>query len=43
MANKTTNRRTTGRKKYNLFVKIVAIVCAALMVGSVLLTVITSF
>lgn len=30
------------RKKYNMFVKIVAIVCAALMIGSVLLAAVTS-
>ncbi len=35
-------KKPYSRKKYNLFVKIVAIVCAALMVGSVLLAAVTS-
>lgn len=36
------NKKKSGTKRYNMFVKVVAIVCAALMLGSVLLTVVTS-
>ena len=36
------NKKKSGTRRYSMFTKVVAIVCAALILGSVLLTVVTS-
>lgn len=42
MAKNTANKKKSGTGRHNMLVKVVAIVCAALMLGSVVLTVVSS-